>query len=69
MDIGLATIFVLSAAMVFVALRYGIVGGGGGVTKRQEQPVLFWLGVAIVTFIMLGARAALISSIVTGQGQ
>jgi hypothetical protein len=61
MDIGLALIFLLSAAMLFVALKYGIVGGGGTVTNRTDSPIVYWIGVAVVVLIALGSLAALVS--------
>lgn len=62
MDIELLLIFLFSAALFFVALKYGIVGGGGGVTERRERPIAYWIGVAVTGLITIGALIALASS-------
>jgi hypothetical protein len=55
--------FLLSAALLFVALKYGFVGGGGGVTSRYDQPVLYWIGVAVTALIAFVSLVAFISGI------
>lgn len=62
MDIGLLLLFLASAALLFIAFRYGLVGGGGGVTFRKEQPTLYWLGVVVVGLSTVLAFVALVSS-------
>ena len=63
MDIGLLILFIFSAALLFVALKYGIVGGGGRVTNKRENPVAYWIGVAVVSLMALGSLAAFVSTI------
>lgn len=41
---GLAV--VLFSAILFVNLKYGLVGGGGVATRRDEWPISYWIGVA-----------------------
>jgi hypothetical protein len=55
--------FLLSATMLFVALKYGIVGGGGGVTSRKDKPILYWFGVAVVALMTGGALVIIVSMI------
>lgn len=62
MDIVLFIGFLVSSAILFVALKYGIVGGGGRVTSRKENPISYWIGVGVVTLMTVGALIALIST-------
>jgi hypothetical protein len=54
-----ALALVLSASMLFIALKYGLVGGGGGVTSKQEQPILYWIGVAVAALLTLASLVVL----------
>jgi cytochrome c biogenesis protein CcdA len=54
-----ALAFVLSASMLFIALKYGLVGGGGGVTSKQEQPIQYWIGVAVAALLTLASLVVL----------
>jgi hypothetical protein len=54
-----ALAFVLSATMLFIALKYRLVGGGGGVTSEQEQPILYWVGVAVAALLTLASLVVL----------
>jgi hypothetical protein len=38
---------VLGITLIFIALRFGEIGGGGTGASRDENPVLFWMGVSI----------------------
>lgn len=62
MDFGLVLIFLVSSAWLYAALRHGIVGGAGAVSRRQEQPISYWIGVGLNLLIALGAAAALAST-------
>ena len=62
MDPILVVVSLGSAGLLYVALRYGIVGGGGGVSRRQEQPISYWIGVGVVSLVLVGALVALIST-------
>lgn len=58
--------FVVSSAWLYAALRHGIVGGAGGVSRRQQQPISFWIGVALNLLIALGAGGVLVWTIFSG---
>ena len=61
MQFKAAAAFALCAAMLFVALKYGLVGGGGRVTRKDENPILYWIGVSVAALLTLASLAALIS--------
>jgi hypothetical protein len=44
-----ALALVLSASRLLIALKYGLVGGG--VTSKQERPILYWIGVAVTALL------------------
>jgi hypothetical protein len=54
-----ALALLLSASMLFIALKYGLVGGGGGVTSKQERPILYWIGVAVTALLTLASLVVL----------
>jgi hypothetical protein len=60
----LVVIVLAGAGFLFIALRWGFVGGGGGVSYREKSPINFWLGVAVNVIIVVGALAALTDSFV-----
>jgi len=62
MDLALVLIFLVSSAWLYAALRHGFVGGTGAISRRQEQPVSYWLGVGLNLLIALGAAAVLVST-------
>lgn len=44
----------LFAFVLFFALKFGVIGGAGAGTKREEEPIIFWLGVGLTSiFLML----------------
>ena len=36
---------ILGLVILFFALKFGSIGGGGRGARREENPVLYWLGV------------------------
>jgi len=60
MDFMLLVVFLICAVLLYVALRYGVVGGGGGVSRREEQPVSYWIGIALLSFLTLAALIGLV---------
>jgi hypothetical protein len=60
----LMLILIAAAVLLFIALRWGFVGGGGGVAYREKNPVNFWLGVALNAIILVGAVIGLTESFV-----
>jgi hypothetical protein len=60
MDFMLLVVFLICAVLLYVALRYGVVGGGGGVSRREEQPVSYWIGIALLSFLTLVALIGLV---------
>lgn len=41
----------LGAGLLFVALKYGTIGGSGAGATRDRNPFLFWLAVSTTAFI------------------
>jgi len=60
MDIVLLIVFVVSAAVLFTAFRYGIVGGAGGISRKRDNPFSYWVGVALAALLVLGSLVALV---------
>ena len=60
MEFMLLVVFLICAVLLYVALRYGVVGGGGGVSRREEQPVSYWIGIALLSFLTLVALIGLV---------
>ena len=59
------TLLMLAAiGFLFVAYKWGLTGGGGGVAYKHKNPINFWLGVAINVLVVLGCIAALVDSFV-----
>jgi len=48
-----------TAVLLFVALRYGVVGISGLATYRREIPVVYWAGVAVLVMMLVGATLSL----------
>ena len=49
-----------TAALLFVALRYGVVGISGLATYRRETPLVYWMGVGVLLVMLFGAVLSLI---------
>jgi hypothetical protein len=63
-DVLLVIAFLGSSAWLVIALKYGIVGGGGGATSRSEHPISFWIGVTVVAIGVAGSFIALVATAV-----
>jgi hypothetical protein len=53
------------AGILLLALRYGCIGGGGGVTYRKDHPIAFWIGVVLNTFILAAALLVFVGSFIS----
>ena len=56
----------LSGAILFVALRYGFIGGAGTGAYRKQNPINFWLGVGVTSLMFIGSIAVMVSTFITG---
>ena len=56
------------SGLLAIALRYGFIGGGGGVSYRTEQPILFWIGVGVNLFILAALVVAFLASFISPGG-
>lgn len=61
MDVKLLLGFLLSCALLFVAIKYGIVAGGGAASRRQKQPVSYWIGTTVLALSTIVELIVLIS--------
>jgi|KBSMisStandDraft_5_1062788.scaffolds.fasta_scaffold205902_2 hypothetical protein len=52
---------ILGAFVLFLALKYGTIGGAGAGAERNKQPFLFWLGVSMTALFEAVAIIILIS--------
>ena|SRR6185312_16616149 len=66
MDLVFVIGLLVSSAWLYAALRYGIVGGAGAVSRRQEQPISYWIGVGLNVLIALGCVVALVMTMFFG---
>ena len=47
------TVPLLGVAILAFALKFGVIGGGGGGARRDENPFLYWFGVAVTALTVL----------------
>jgi len=62
-EVELALGILLGAGILFFALKYGTIGGGGAGATRAKNPFLFWLGVSTTAVIEVIFIMILISQI------
>ena len=48
-----------TVVLLFVALRYGVVGIAGLANYRRENPAIFWLGVGGLVVMLAGETLSL----------
>jgi hypothetical protein len=56
---------VVGSVVLFSALKFGFIGGGGAVSRRDTNPIPFWIGVAVTGF---GLAVAIILLVLAAVG-
>ena len=46
-------VVILGLGILFFALKFGTIGGAGAGARRDENPLLYWLGVSITGGMVL----------------
>jgi hypothetical protein len=53
-------LFIAFGALLFAALRYGVVGMNGLATYRRRTPVVYWIGVFSLGLLWVAALILLV---------
>lgn len=53
-------VLILGLAVLAFAFKFGAIGGGGVGARRDENPILYWMGVVITGLIVLTALVILV---------
>ena len=48
--------------VLFIAFKFGDIGGGGSGANRQRNPITFWMGVVMTIILIIVALGVLIST-------
>ena len=64
-DAALILGILLGLVVLFIAFRWGTIGGGGAGADRDKNPINFWLGVTITGVFTLIAIAILIGNYIS----